>query len=299
MKDEDPNPLVLVVGANGQVGWELQRLAHEQSLRLRGLTHRELDIADRSAVTEVLGSVRPDVVINAAAYTAVDRAEEEREQAYRVNRDGAAHLAAAASAVGARLIQISTDFVFDGARSTPYRPEDEPNPLGAYGASKLEGEQRCLEITQGEALVLRTAWVYCAHGQNFVKTMLRLMRERDTLSVVEDQVGTPSWARNLADVIHLTLDHPQMKGVYHWTDAGVASWYDFALAIQEEALGLGLLERAIPIDPIPSSDYPTPAARPAFSVLDKSATRRVLGISGVHWRVALRGMMGELGGIVD
>jgi len=225
----------------------------------------------------------------------VDKAESQPELAFAVNATGPGNLAAAAGEVGARFIHLSTDFVFDGAKSSPYRPDDRPNPLNIYGASKLAGEVAVREKSPG-ALIVRTSWLYAAHGHNFVKTMLRLLAEREQLQVVADQVGTPTWAGFLARALWAAAARPELRGIYHWSDAGVASWYDFALAIQEEALQLGLLSRAIPIEPITTAAYPTAALRPAYSVLDKSSAWRDLAIGGRHWRVALRIMLRELAG---
>ncbi len=285
---------VLIVGANGQAGRELQRTA-PATVELVCLDVDRLDITHRQAVLSTVSAIAPDLLINAAAYTAVDRAEQEPALAYAVNAAGAGHLAEAARASKARLVHISTDFVFDGGKSSPYLPEDEPRPLGVYGASKLAGERLAMERSDGQAIILRTAWLYAANGQNFVHTMLQLMRERDELGIVADQIGTPTWARTLARTIWAITTRPELTGLYHCTDAGVASWYDFAVAIQEEALALGLLAKAIPIRPLRSKDYPTPAQRPAYSVLDKSASWAVLATSiPVHWRVNLRAMLAEV-----
>jgi dTDP-4-dehydrorhamnose reductase len=232
-------------------------------------------------------------VVNAAAYTAVDAAETEVGAARAVNSEGARHLARACAGRGIRVLQVSTDFVFDGESTHPYTPDDATHPLGEYGRSKLAGEQAVLE-TSPDSLVMRTGWLYSCFGGNFVKTMLRLMAERDELSVVSDQVGTPTWARGLADAIWAAIARPQLCGVYHWSDAGVCSWYDFAVAIQEEALAIGLIPRAVKIRPILARDYPTPARRPAFSVLDKSRSWSDLELEPVHWRPQLRAMLNEL-----
>lgn len=292
MIDSTPNELdVLFTGAKGQLGWELQQLNYGDGVRLNALSHEQLDVTDRVQVHDRVAELQPDVLINAAAYTAVDRAETERDLAYRVNANGAANLASAAQNVRAKLIHVSTDFVFDGKKSSPYTPQDAPNPINVYGASKLEGERRVLEITNGGALIFRTSWVYSSRGHNFVKTMLRLMREREETRVVADQIGTPTWANGLAKAIRRGLSHIQLSGIYHWSDAGVASWYDFAVAIQEEALSLGLLNKASRIIPIPTTAYPLPAERPAYSVMDKTTTWSALEIEPVHWRESLRKML--------
>jgi len=287
---------VLITGADGQVGWELQQTG-PADVEITALRRVDLDITNLSAVRSVIQQLQPGLVINAAAYTAVDKAEEEAERAYGVNEDGAANIARAAEDCSARLIHLSTDFVFDGNQLEPYLPEDEPKPTGVYGASKLQGERAVVAETMGRAVVLRTAWVYSVHGSNFVKTMLRLMAERDELKIVADQIGTPTWAKELAKAIWLIADKPDMQGIYHWTDDGTASWYDFAVAIQEEARELGLLQKMIPVKPIKTEEYPTPAKRPPYSVLDKTSTCAALGCTPPHWRESLRRMLVEYEGL--
>lgn len=251
-----------------------------------------LDITDNVRVNRKITDLMPNVVINAAAYTAVDKAESERDAAFMVNESGPRNIARACSTAGCRFIHVSTDFVFDGKSPLPYMPEDSPQPLNVYGDSKFQGEKAVLMETNGEALIFRTAWVYSAHGNNFVKTMLGLMREREQLGVIYDQLGSPTWARSLAKTIWTAVvSFPKAKGIYHWTDAGVASWYDFATAIQDEALILGLLDKAIPIMPIRSHQYPTPAKRPANTVLDCSSTWQDFAISPIHWRASLKAML--------
>lgn len=283
----------LITGASGQLGYELQR-TRPAGWELLPFDSGALDITDREAVMAALALHRPELVINAAAYTAVDKAESDVERAYAVNAVGAANLAQAAMAVGARLIHVSTDFVFDGLKSSPYLPEDATSPVSVYGASKLAGEQAVADATRSGALILRTAWVYSAHGANFVKTILRLARERDTLRVIAEQVGTPTWAKGLAEAIWQAAELPQLNGIYNWTDAGVASWYDFALAIVEEAAALGLIPRVPAVLPIRAVDYPLPASRPAYSVLDKTATWAALDMVPSHWRTALKNMLTDL-----
>jgi len=288
---------VLVAGGNGQLGRELA-LRAPQGWAVTALGSTELDIRDREAVAKVVEEIGPELVINAAAYTAVDRAESEPDLAYAINGHGVAHLAEAAKATGAKLIHVSTDFVFDGRNSTPYQVNDRPNPVSVYGASKLEGERLALAYCGSEALVIRTSWLYGARGKDFVTTMLRLMADRDEVRVVADQIGTPTWAGGLAEAIY-RLAGLNGSGILHWSDAGVASWYDLAVAVQEEALALGLLKRAIPVRPIRTEEYPTPARRPTYSVLDKSETWRLLGGAAPHWRVGLRRMLKELKGLQD
>ncbi|MDH5298169.1 MAG: dTDP-4-dehydrorhamnose reductase [Desulfobulbaceae bacterium] len=283
---------VLIAGANGQLGRELV-LRSPDGWQVTALGSAEMDLRDREAVLRAVAAFSPELIINGAAYTAVDRAEIEPEQAYAVNGHGVAHLAEAATSQGARFIHVSTDFVFDGRQSHPYGPSDRTNPVGVYGASKLEGERLALAFCGPKALIIRTSWLYGVHGNNFVKTMLRLMAERDGLRVVDDQVGTPTWAGGLAAAIW-RLAAIEAGGIHHWSDAGVASWYDFAVAIQEEGLADGLLARAIPVEPIASEEYLTPARRPAYSVLDKRQTWQLLGEAAPHWRVNLRTMLHEL-----
>jgi dTDP-4-dehydrorhamnose reductase len=280
---------VLLVGGSGQLGRELQ-YCQPVDTELLALGSQELDFREAGGVAVKVDAFRPQVIINAAAYTAVDRAESEQEAAFAVNGQGAANLARAARTVGAYCLQVSTDFVFDGAQSHPYLPMDRTNPLGVYGASKLAGEHMAQAAYPEGVAIVRTAWLYSAYSDNFVTTMLRLMGERKTIGVVTDQVGTPTWARGLAEALW-QMCRVQPKGVWHWTDAGVASWYDFAVAIQEEGLCCGLLDREIPILPINTVDYPMPARRPAYSVLDKTETWAALGMTPPHWRVALRRML--------
>lgn len=285
--------VALITGAGGQLGRELQATAPPE-WSLRACDSAELDITRPEAVAEVFGRAAPQLVINAAAYTAVDAAEREAERAEAVNVAGAANVAEAARRSGARLLHVSTDFVFDGAQGRPYRPDDTPRPLSVYGRTKLAGEREVLRICRDHALVVRTAWLYASHGRNFPLTMLRLMRERDQVGVVADQIGTPTRARALAEVLWAAAARPEITGVEHWTEAGVASWYDFAVAIQEEALALGLLQRAIPVRPLRTDEYPTPARRPAYSVLARSAAWTSLGPPVRHWREGLRLTLGEL-----
>ena len=285
----------VVTGALGQVGVELLRGAPPQWQAL-GFGKPELDVTDAAALRAVFERERPAVVINAAAYTAVDAAEANAPAAELINAHGAELVAAAAERIGARIIHLSTDFVFDGERGTPYRPDDEPRPLSVYGRTKLAGEREVLGRGGGGALVLRTAWVYASHGRNFARSMLARMRQGDALRVVADQVGTPTWAGGLARAIWAAADRPALGGILHWTDAGVASWYDFAEAIRDEALAAGLLERAAQIHPIRTGEYPAAARRPAFSVLDKSTSGAALGLEPVHWRANLRLMLRELTG---
>lgn len=277
----------LVTGASGQLGRALLDRVPE-GWNAVPLDRSVLDLSDAGAIERTVDQEQPDLVINAGAYTAVDRAECEPDLAHTVNAGAPAAFARALAGTSARLVQISTDFVFDGARGQPYRPLDPRNPQSVYGASKAAGE----DAAGDRAIIVRTSWVHAAGGTNFVRTMLRLMRERDELRVVADQIGSPTWATGLAETVW-RLAAKAEPGIYHHRDAGVASWYDFAEAIAWEAAALGLIERIPAIVPITTSDYPTPAQRPAFSVLDVSETRRLLADQHLHWRTQLKSMLEE------
>lgn len=294
---------ILVTGANGQLGWELLRLAKSgsehlmPSTNITALTREELDITSSASIDKAFAHFKPDCLINAAAYTAVDKAEEDEEQAMLINATGPANLARFCRSAGVHLLNVSTDFVFDGNSTKPYHPEDQPNPVSVYGRSKLKGEQAIAEIMDNNWSIIRTAWLYSQHGNNFVKTMLRLMNERPQLAVVSDQIGTPTWARGLAEFC-LAACQEKALGVLHWTDMGVASWFDFAVIIQELGLQRGLVKKRIPIAPIATADYPTPAKRPALSVLDKtSSLEKLPAVSCHHWQSQLGRMLDELAAI--
>ncbi len=282
----------LIIGGKGQLGTTLTQTA-PAAIEYRSLDLPEIDITDADAVDTIVGDETPDVIINASAYTAVDRAEEEVDLAFAVNAAGPRNIALAARKTGVRLIHVSTDYVFDGTACTPYPPDAPCSPLGAYGKSKRQGEINVLEVID-DPVIVRTSWLYSQYGNNFVLTMLRLMNERDELKVVADQVGGPTWASTLAAAIWAVVGKEHLKGIYHWSDAGVASWYDFAVAILEEALARGLIGKPIPIHPITTAEYPTLTTRPAYSVLNCSASWRDLGIAPTQWRVALRRMLDQL-----
>jgi dTDP-4-dehydrorhamnose reductase len=280
----------LITGAKGQLGLELQATA-PAGWAVLACGSAELDVTDAAAVRCLIAAQRPEVVIHAAAYTAVDAAEIDAARAEAVNAGGTVHVAEAAGEAGARLVYVSTDFVFDGAQGHPYGPDDPPNPLGVYGHTKVLAERAVARLAGERGLTVRTAWLYSRQGRNFVRTMLLLMRERDELGVVCDQIGTPTWARSLAEALWTAALRPDLHGVLHWTDAGVASWYDFAIAIQEEGLALGLLTRHVPVRPLDSREYATRARRPSYSVLDKRSSWNALGLHPPHWRVNLRRML--------
>ena len=279
---------VLIVGGKGQLGRGLAATAPEEA-DIVSHDIDTLDIGDAAALRACVSEVKPAILFNAAAYTAVDKAESEEALALVVNGTAVGTLAEAARSVGARFVHVSTDFVFDGTSGMPYRPDAAPNPVSAYGRTKLAGEQAAGQ----DALIVRTAWVYAPTGGNFVRTMLRLMSERPEVRVVADQIGTPTYAPDLARALWM-LAGRGVTGIHHYTDAGAASWYDFAVAIQEEALAIGLLDKAVPVIPIATSDYPTPARRPHYSVLDKTSAYAALGGPAPHWRSNLRMMLREI-----
>ncbi|MEB3175885.1 MAG: dTDP-4-dehydrorhamnose reductase [Cyanobacteriota bacterium] len=282
---------LLLLGAQGQVGQELQRTLAPLG-EVVALDRAQLDLTREGDLRELLHSQAPAVVVNAAAYTAVDRAEQEPELAGAVNARVPQILAEESQTLGAYLIHISTDYVFDGQKNAPYLETDPTAPLGVYGESKLAGERAILK-TGAEALILRTAWVYGVYGQgNFVKTMLRLGKERRQLKVVVDQVGSPTWARDIASALARLIPQ-RTTGIYHFTNSGAASWYDFATAIFAEARALGAVLEVGEVLPIPTSAYPTPARRPAYSVLSWEKTAAALGAYPPHWRESLRQMLVE------
>jgi dTDP-4-dehydrorhamnose reductase len=285
---------VLITGASGQVGSALSASLPEQ-YEPRLLTRQQLDISDADAVRSAVSGFEPALIINAAAYTAVDKAESEAELAGAINARGPRHLAQAAQAIpGCRLLHISTDYVFDGTACEPYKPGDVTNPLSVYGRTKLEGERAVLDLLGERAVVLRTAWVYAARGKNFLLTMLRLMRERGLVRVVADQQGAPTVADSIAGALWAIAQRPKIHGILHWTDGGTASWYDFASAIAEDARAAGLLSTAVQVIPITTADYPTAAHRPANSVLDCSEAIAQLGLGPKFWRANLRAALAAL-----
>jgi dTDP-4-dehydrorhamnose reductase len=283
---------VLVTGATGQLGSEVadgfRRAGHDVITPDR----RELDLFHPDQAATMVRNLQADWVINCAAYTQVDKAESDAETAFIVNRDSPERLARAVADYGGCLLQVSTDFIFDGAQRRPYLEADRPNPLGIYGRSKLEGEQAVLQILP-EAVVLRTAWVYGLGGHNFVKTMLRLAMAGNPLRVVDDQIGTPSWARDIASAI-IMLVAGDARGTFHFTNAGETSWYGFACAILDEAGQAGFDVKTETVAPIPTSEYPTPATRPAYSVLSTEKIQPLLDGPIPDWRESLTNMLQEL-----
>jgi dTDP-4-dehydrorhamnose reductase len=283
---------VLVTGADGQLGHEVVRCLHAAGHEVIAPGLQELDFMFPEAAGKVIAGYRPDRVINCAAYTQVDKAESEPEAAFRINRDAAGQVAKAVAETGGKLLHVSTDFIFSGTQDRPYLETDAANPLSVYGQSKLEGEQAVVGALP-EALVLRTAWIYGVNGHNFVKTMLRVAAGGKPLRVVDDQVGSPTWAADIAAVILRLLDS-DAAGVFHYTNAGSTSWYGFASAILEEAAALGFELKTREVQPIPTSGYPTPAKRPAYSVLDTGKIASLLSLSIPAWRDSLKNMLKEL-----
>lgn len=283
---------VLITGARGQLGTELQITTPAHFLT-QAVNSNDLDIRRKDDVMGKVSEFQPDWIIHAAAYTAVDAAEEETEQAIAINVCGTEHLALAAKACKARLIYISSDYVFDGKSPRVYKTDTVTQPLSVYGRSKRDGETKVIEILTDYGAIVRTSWVYGLNGHNFVKTILRLCAEKEQLNIVSDQIGTPTWARTLAQMIWSGIEK-EISGIWHYSDAGVASWYDFAIAIQEIGLERGLLKNPVVILPITSDEFPQAAKRPAFSLLDKTATWSKLQLTPLHWRSALQQMMCEM-----
>jgi dTDP-4-dehydrorhamnose reductase len=283
---------IVVIGKSGQLANEIMRLAGDDTVHCLG--RDDINILDAVSFASVLNRFQPEGIINASAYTAVDKAESNEKNAYALNHTAVRNLATYAKQHHCHLVHVSTDYVFGGDKGSPYQIDDSYNPQGIYGASKAAGEKALLDIYPQASCILRTSWVYSNHGNNFVKTMLRLMAEKPELGVIDDQIGTPTWARDLAKACIYAIKN-RVSGVHHWTDNGVASWYDFAVAIQSLALEKGLLTHAIPIKPIPSSAYPTPAKRPHYSVLDKSTlVSEFSELVPQYWRKALGDMLDEL-----
>ena len=290
-------PLIVVTGATGQLGQTLAQLWVESPLpqcQLKVLSRSDLDIAKAGMTDAVLSELKPSVVVNAAAYTQVDRAESDSESAALVNAQAVGAIARWVAANQARLIHISTDFVFDGTSKTPYSPDQQTGPLSAYGSSKLAGEQQIQALANERSAIVRTSWLYSEFGNNFVKTMLRLMGEKEQLSIVNDQIGSPSSTHGLAALIFAMIPQQRYQGIYHWTDGASISWFEFAQEIQGQALQEGLLSRAIPISRTSTIDYPTPARRPAYSVLDRSRALSEFECPTEDWKTQLRLVIKEL-----
>ena len=279
-------PIILVTGANGQLGKELKQIAPAYSqYEFVFLSREDLPIHHFEMVRHYFKTYQPQYLINCAAYTSVDRAEQEKERAFQINGEAVGVLAAICKENNCRFIHISTDYVFDGTATTPYKEIFPPHPVNAYGASKLEGETQALQFNP-ESIIIRTSWVYSEFGKNFVRTMVKLMKEKEEINVVNDQIGSPTYAADLAEAIMEIINNQQStintQGIFHFSNEGVISWYDFALAIKE------LAGSNCRINPIPTSQYPTPAKRPAYSVLDTKKIQETFGIQLKDWRESLR-----------
>lgn len=280
---------ILITGANGQLGSELQEILREQSDKeCYFLDRKQLPLDQTLIIQDILGMYQPDVIIHTAAYTAVDKAESEPQLADVVNHLASEEIAQYCRLHGAKLIAISTDYVFDGYSSKPLKEDEPVNPLNTYGLTKLQGEQAILKWAP-DSIIIRTSWVYSTYGNNFVKTMLKLMQEREEISVIDDQIGSPTYARDLAQAIVDIVDSGQWEGgLYHYSNEGEISWYDFACAIKD-IKGLDCK-----INPIPTSQYPTPAKRPQYSLLDKSKIKRIFGVHVPYWKDSLQAMLASV-----
>ncbi|MFM6325294.1 MAG: dTDP-4-dehydrorhamnose reductase [Microcystis sp.] len=285
---------VLLIGAKGQVGQELQ-VTLPQLGEVISIGREELDLTNSEKISQLIREIHPDYLVNAAAYTAVDKAEIEPDLAYSINAIAPKIMAESAEKIQAKFLHISTDYVFDGRKNTPYLETDLTNPLGVYGQSKLRGEEE-IKTVNSQAIILRTAWVYGSYGKsNFVKTMLRLGKEREELKVVVDQVGSPTWAKDIATAITqllINVDNP--TGIYNFTNSGVASWFDLTKAIFEEAKISGISLKIQRVIPITTAEYPTPAVRPAYSVLSGQKISQQLGYIPPYWRDSLKAMLNQL-----
>ncbi|CCI06636.1 MAG: dTDP-4-dehydrorhamnose reductase [Microcystis sp. LE19-131.1A] len=285
---------VLLIGAKGQVGQELQ-VTLPYLGEVISIGREELDLTNSEKISQLIREIHPDYLVNAAAYTAVDKAETEPDLAYSINAIAPKIMAESAEKIKAKFLHISTDYVFDGRKNTPYLETDLTNPLGVYGQSKLRGEEE-IKTVNSQAIILRTAWVYGSYGKsNFVKTMLRLGKEREELKVVVDQVGSPTWAKDIATAItHLLINVDNPPGIYNFTNSGVASWFDLTKAIFEEAKISGIPLKIQRVIPITTAEYPTPAVRPAYSVLSGQKISQQLDYIPPYWRDSLKAMLNQL-----
>ena len=280
---------ILVTGANGQLGNEMQVLARENLQHTYFFTDvQELDICDEQAVYAYVSEHKINIIVNCAAYTAVDKAEDNVELCDKLNNIAPGYLARAAQANGAAMIQVSTDYVFDGTAHIPYTEEEPTCPASVYGSTKLAGEQNVMYHCE-KAMVIRTAWLYSIYGNNFVKTMIRLGQERDSLGVIFDQIGTPTYANDLAQAIFAAINKGVVRGIYHFSDEGVCSWYDFTIAIHRLA-GIASCK----VKPLHTADYPAKAPRPHYSVLDKTKIKDTFGIEIPHWEESLKRCINQL-----
>jgi len=288
---------VLLTGKDGQLGKSLtEKIPAHYSVIALG--RQQLDLSDEEACRQAILEHRPDWVLNAGAYTAVDRAESEPDLAMAVNAGAPRAFAQALSEIGGRLLQVSTDFVFNGSQGHPYHPDQPVDPISVYGATKAEGERLVQEILPAtKHCILRTSWVYGPVGSNFCMTMLRLHRQKsaqhETLRVVADQIGCPTSTLNLANACWSVINH-DASGIHHFCDAGAASWYDFAIAIGDAGVAAGIINQSAKVVPITTSEYPTPAKRPGYSLLECTATKKTLEIDSNHWRNELSVVMEKI-----
>jgi dTDP-4-dehydrorhamnose reductase len=279
--------MIWLVGDKGMLGSDVARALQNSGFEFAG-TDRELSILDPEALAAFASARKIDWIVNCAAYTAVDKAEDDIETCMRLNAEGPENLARLARSIGARMLHLSTDYVFDGKGARPYREDDPAAPVSVYGRSKAEGEARVRSVC-AEHVILRTAWLYGLNGPNFVHTMLRLMRSRDRIGVVADQRGSPTWSSDLAAaILRIVTASSPSYGTYHFTDGGETTWYEFALAIRDLGFEAGVLERVCAVDPLTTAQYPTKARRPAYSVLSKDAIVRDYGVDIPDWRISLR-----------
>lgn len=280
---------IIVTGSHGQLGSEIRELSKQFADYQFFFSDRdELNIVDKGQVDAEFAKVKPDYLINCAAYTAVDKAETDRETAFAINAQAVKNLAEACASNGTKFIHVSTDYVFDGNGSRPYKEDDPVSPVNLYGESKLKGEEEAIKGAS-DCIIIRTAWVYSAFGANFVKTMLRLMDARPEINVVSDQFGAPTYAADLAEAImHIISSGKWVPGVYHFSNEGLINWYDFAVAIKE------LSNSSCKVNPIPTEQYPTPAKRPKYSVLDKSKIRQTFQLGLKDWKSSLQECMHKL-----
>jgi dTDP-4-dehydrorhamnose reductase len=283
---------VLITGAGGQLATELVRRAPPAAV-VRSVSRAECDITDHSAVERVVTDFQPDTIINTAAYTAVDLAEDARDEAYAVNAEGPKNVARAARGAGARVIHISTDYVFDGQQAVPYRVDARPNPLNVYGASKLAGELAVID-TGPQTAVVRCGWLYSATGKNFLRTILGRLTQPEALRVVDDQIGVPTSARDFVAFLWWLAQNPTEERILHWANSGEGSWYDFAAAIGEVAVARHMVDRTPPIQRIKTADRPARAKRPPYSVLDATLSWQAIGKTASHWREALALTLAEM-----
>lgn len=280
---------ILITGANGQLGNEMRLLSSENTQYNYFFTDvQELNICDEQAIQEFVTEHKIDVIVNCAAFTAVDKAEDDVDLCRKLNAEAPGYLAKAAQSRGAAMIQVSTDYVFDGTNHTPYTEEEVTCPASVYGITKLEGELNVMNNCSN-SIVIRTAWLYSTFGNNFVKTMIRLGKEKESLGVIFDQIGTPTYARDLAKAIYAAINKGIVRGIYHFSNEGVCSWYDFTLAIHRLA-GINSCK----VSPLHTADYPTKAARPHYSVLDKTKIKETFDIEIPHWEVSLQECINDI-----